>query len=119
MLVLGDIDSHMATYQTDLSAIFGALSDPTRFAVVDRLARGPASVSELAGPFDMAGPTFLKHLKVLEQAGLIRSSKRGRVRTVQLAPERMRAVEDWIVAHRGIWEMRFDSLGRFLERDTQ
>lgn len=109
----------MATYQTDLSAIFGALSDPTRFAVVDRLARGPASVSELAEPFEMAGPTFLKHLKVLEQAGLIRSSKLGRVRTVELAPERMRSVEDWIVAHRNIWEGRFDALGKFLERDTQ
>lgn len=109
----------MATYQNDLSAIFGALSDPTRFAVVNRLAKGPASVSELAEPFDMAGPTFLKHLKVLEQAGLVRSSKHGRVRTVQLAPESMRSVEDWIRAHRGIWEKRFDALGKFLERDTQ
>jgi len=109
----------MATYQTDLPAIFGALSDPTRFAVVDRLARGPASVTELAEPFAMAGPSFLKHLKVLEQAGLIKSSKLGRVRTVHLAPERMRSVEDWIRAHRSTWEKRLDALGNFLERDKQ
>ncbi|MEQ1944739.1 metalloregulator ArsR/SmtB family transcription factor [Mesorhizobium sp. VNQ89] len=109
----------MATYQTDLPAIFGALSDQTRFAVVERLARGPAAVSELAEPFPMAGPSFLKHLKVLEQAGLIKSSKLGRVRTVQLAPESMRSVEDWIRAHRSTWEKRLDMLGQFLERDTQ
>ncbi len=109
----------MDTYQNDLPAIFGALSDPTRFAVVDRLARGPASVTELAEPFDMAGPSFLKHLKVLEQVGLIRSSKLGRVRTVQLAPESMQSVEGWIRAHRSTWEKRLDALGTFLERDKQ
>ena len=109
----------MATYQIDLPAIFGALSDPTRFAVVERLARGPAAVSELAEPFAMAGPSFLKHLKVLEHAGLVKSSKLGRVRTIQLAPESMRSVEDWIRAHRSTWEKRLDTLGHFLERDTQ
>ena len=109
----------MDTYQNDLPAIFGALSDPTRFAVVERLAHGPAAVSELAEPFDMAGPTFPKHLQVLEKAGLVRSSKMGRVRTVQLAPETIHSVEDWVRAHRSVWEKRLDALGNFLERDTQ
>ena len=107
----------MAMHQ--LPAIFGALSDPTRFAVVERLARGPASVSDLAAPFAMAGPSFLKHLKVLEQAGLVTSRKEGRVRTIELAPDTMRSVEDWITAHRNTWERRLDALGTFLKEDLQ
>jgi len=106
-------------HQQDLPAIFGALSDPTRFSVVERLARGPASVSDLAKPFAMAGPSFLKHLKVLEDAGLVTSRKSGRVRTVELAPDAMRSVEDWIRAHRSTWERRLDALGTFLEKDLQ
>ena len=109
----------MAMHQRDLPAIFGALSDPTRFSVVERLARGPASVSDLAKPFAMAGPSFLKHLKVLEDAGLVMSRKSGRVRTVELAPEAMRSVEDWIRTHRSNWERRLDALGTFLEKDLQ
>ena len=109
----------MATYRSELPAIFGALSDPTRFSVVERLAHGPASVSDLAAPFAMAGPSFLKHLKILEEAGLVRSRKSGRVRTVELAPEAMRSVEDWIRAHRGTWERRLDALGTFLKEDLQ
>jgi DNA-binding transcriptional ArsR family regulator len=109
----------MAMHQQDLPAIFGALSDPTRFSVVERLARGPASVSDLAKPFAMAGPSFLKHLKVLEDAGLVTSRKSGRVRTVELAPDAMRSVEDWIRAHRSTWERRLDALGTFLEKDLQ
>jgi DNA-binding transcriptional ArsR family regulator len=106
-------------HQRDLPAIFGALSDPTRFSVIERLARGPASVSDLAKPFAMAGPSFLKHLKVLEDAGLVMSRKSGRVRTVELAPEAMRSVEDWIRTHRSNWERRLDALGTFLEKDLQ
>jgi|SRR5687767_13982140 DNA-binding transcriptional ArsR family regulator len=109
----------MAMHQQDLPAIFGALSDPTRFSVVERLARGPVSVSDLAKPFAMAGPSFLKHLKVLEDAGLVTSRKSGRVRTVELAPDAMRSVEDWIRAHRSTWERRLDALGTFLEKDLQ
>ena len=109
----------MAMHQRDLPAIFGALSDPTRLSVVERLARGPASVSDLAKPFAMAGPSFLKHLKVLEDAGLVMSRKSGRVRTVQLAPEAMRSVEDWIRTNRSTWERRLDALGTFLEKDLQ
>jgi DNA-binding transcriptional ArsR family regulator len=109
----------MAMHQQDLPAIFGALSDPTRFSVVERLARGPVSVSDLAKPFAMAGPSFLKHLKVLEDAGLVTSRKSGRVRTVELAPDAMRSVEDWIRTHRSTWERRLDALGTFLEKDLQ
>jgi DNA-binding transcriptional ArsR family regulator len=109
----------MAMHQQDLPAIFGALSDPTRFSVVEQLARGPASVSDLAKPFAMAGPSFLKHLKVLEDAGLVTSRKSGRVRTVELAPDAMRSVEDWIRTHRSTWERRLDALGTFLEKDLQ
>ena len=109
----------MAIHQSNLASVFAALSDPTRLAVVERLCGGTASVSELAVPHAMAGPSFLKHLKVLEDAGLVISTKSGRVRTVALVPERLRDVETWVRAHRANWEARFDRLGSFLERDTQ
>lgn len=104
----------MANFHAQLPQVFGALSDPTRLAVVERLMRGPASVSELAKPFDMAGPSFLKHLKVLEEAGLARSVKKGRVRTVTLRPAALHWVEKWVARHRGMWEHRLDDLGDFL-----
>jgi DNA-binding transcriptional ArsR family regulator len=113
----GAIGSRVATLQTSLPTIFGALADPTRLAVVERLARGPASVSDLAAPYGMAGPSFLKHLRVLEGAGLVASVKRGRVRTVRLAPGAVRSVEDWVSAHRALWESRLDDLGTFLQQD--
>lgn len=102
----------------DLATVFGALADPTRLAVVERLAQGPASVSDLATPFDMAGPSFLKHLKVLEDAGLVRSAKKGRVRTVTLDPDALAWVEDWGARHRRQWQGRLDALGTFLEKET-
>jgi DNA-binding transcriptional ArsR family regulator len=106
----------MATFTPQLSAIFGALSDPTRLAVVERLMQGPASVSELAMPFDMAGPSFLKHLKVLEAAGLAESTKTGRVRTLALKAEGLQWVEQWVARHRRLWEHRLDDLDTFLEK---
>lgn len=108
----------MATYQDRLPDIFGALADPTRLAVVARLASGPASVSELAEPFEMAGPSFLKHLKVLEDASVVTSEKKGRVRTVRLAPEALGWVESWVRQHRRTWERRLDDLGTFLKQET-
>jgi DNA-binding transcriptional ArsR family regulator len=108
----------MATFHPQLPEVFGALADPTRLAVVARLASGPASVSELAEPFDMAGPSFLKHLKVLEDAGLVASAKKGRVRTVRLAPEALGWVEVWVRQHRRTWERRLDDLGTFLNQET-
>lgn len=110
----------MAMFQANLPTVFGALADPTRLAVVERLVAGPASVSELAEPFDMAGPSFLKHIKVLEDAGLVASEKQGRVRTVRLSPDALAWVEDWVRQHRRAWERRLDDLGTFLneENDT-
>ena len=105
--------------QMHLPALFNALSDPTRFAVVEQLVNGSASVSELAAPHQMAGPSFLKHLNVLEQAGLVTSEKAGRVRTVSLAPGALQTIEDWVRAHRSNWERRLDRLGKFLEEDDK
>lgn len=109
----------MAIFQSQLPDVFGALADPTRLAVVERLATGPASVSELAEPFDMAGPSFLKHLRVLEQAGVVTSEKTGRVRTVRLASDALGWVESWARQHRRTWERRLDDLGAFLKEDRQ
>jgi DNA-binding transcriptional ArsR family regulator len=97
-----------------IDSIFRALSDPTRRQVLERLSRSPASVSELAAPFEMALPSFLEHLKVLESSGLVRSRKTGRVRTYQLAPRRLRIAEDWLSRQRTLWEQRFDQLDSYL-----
>jgi DNA-binding transcriptional ArsR family regulator len=113
------LGSFMATFQPQLSMIFGALADPTRLAVVEQLVSGPASVSELAQPFQMAGPSFLKHLRVLEDAGVIESEKRGRVRTVRLAPDALAWVETWVKQHRQMWERRLDDLGTFLNEENE
>lgn len=98
----------------DLSRVFQALADPTRRAVVTRLCAGPAAVSELARPFAMALPSFAQHLDVLERAGLVRSRKRGRVRTYALAPRRLQAAERWMQRQRARWETRLDQLDAFL-----
>ena len=109
----------MDTYSSHLPAVFGALADPTRLAVVEALAAGPATVSELAAPFDMAAPSFLKHLKVLEEAGLVASEKKGRVRTVWLAPDALAWVEQWVRRHRRMWERRLANLGNFLNAEDE
>lgn len=110
-------DSRMDTYEVSFPKIFGALSDPTRLAVVERLLDGPASVTDLSRPFDMAGPSFLKHLRVLENAGIISSSKSGRVRTVSLVSDTLKRVEHWVRQHRARLEERFDRLGNFLDQE--
>ncbi|MEZ5667329.1 MAG: metalloregulator ArsR/SmtB family transcription factor [Alphaproteobacteria bacterium] len=104
-----------------LHRVFHALADPTRLGMVDRLSRGPATVSELAEPLAMAMPSVLKHLKVLEAGGLVGSRKSGRVRTYSLRSGGMSAVQDWVAARRAEWESRFDRLGAVpavQERDT-
>lgn len=93
---------------------FQALADPTRRAVVEMLAAGPASVSDLAEPFPMALPSFMQHLGVLEDSGLIRSRKDGRVRTCEIAPERLTEAEEWISGQRRIWERRLDQLDAYV-----
>jgi DNA-binding transcriptional ArsR family regulator len=92
----------------DIDAIFRALADPTRRGVVARLGRGPATVGDLAAPFAMALPSFMQHLGVLEGAGLVRTRKTGRVRTVHLESARMRTAEDWLAAQRRLWSGRLD-----------
>ena len=96
--------------------VFHALSNPTRRKVLELLSVGPATVSELAAPFDMQLPSFVQHLSVLEQSRLVRSQKRGRVRTYEIAPERFKVVEDWLTARRQLWEAR---LNRFEELQTR
>lgn len=104
----------MATAARSVDRVFHALSDPTRRSVVERLCRGPASVSELARPFDMALPSFTQHLRVLEAAGLVRSEKAGRVRTYRVVPGRIRAAEAWLARQRVAWERRLDQLDDYL-----
>ena len=88
--------------------MFRALSDATRRDVVARLTRQPASVSELAAPFQMALPSFVQHLRVLESSGLVRSTKAGRVRTYHLVPKRLQLAENWLATQRDMWESRMD-----------
>jgi DNA-binding transcriptional ArsR family regulator len=97
-----------------IDGVFAALADPTRRQVVERLGRSPASVSELAAPFEMALPSFVQHLRVLEQCGLVLSTKRGRVRTYRLAPEPLKLAEGWLDQQRSLWERRLDQLDEYL-----
>ncbi len=93
---------------------FRALADPTRRAMVERLARGPASVSELARPFRMALPSLLEHVRVLESCGLVQTEKVGRVRTCRLDPAPIKATEAWLSKQRVAWERRLDRLETYL-----
>jgi DNA-binding transcriptional ArsR family regulator len=97
-----------------LNHLFQALADPTRRAVVERLGRGPEATSELARPFDMALPSFLQHLDVLERAGLVSSAKKGRVRTYRLTPRPLHAVDDWMASQRRLWERRLDQFDEYV-----
>lgn len=96
--------------------VFHALSNPTRRKVIERLSAGPATVSELASLFDMQLPSFVQHLGVLEQSRLVRSKKRGRVRTYEFTPERLKVAEDWITARRQAWEARLDRFDRYVKQ---
>jgi DNA-binding transcriptional ArsR family regulator len=98
----------------ELDRLFQALADPTRRAVVERLGRGPTATSELARPFDMALPSFVQHLDVLEKAGLVTSKKEGRVRTYRLTPQPLQAVDDWMTTQRQLWERRLDQLDEYV-----
>mgnify|MGYP001164675635 FL=1 len=104
----------MEHYQDRLSGILHALADPTRRAVVGRLAAGPAAVSDLARPFSMALPSFMKHIRLLEESGLIRTRKAGRVRTCAIDPAPLAALEGWLAAQKAIWEGRADRLEAFV-----
>lgn len=106
----------MAKQSADLSDVFYALADPTRRAVVGVLGHGPASVSALAAPFDMALPSFMKHLAVLERSGVIRSHKAGRVRTCKLQVRALTQAERWMAQQRELWNGRSDRMADFAEK---
>ena len=97
-------------------AVFHALSNPTRRKVLERLSAGPATVSELAEPFDMQLPSFVQHLSVLEESRLVKSKKSGRVRTYELAPERFKVAEDWLSERRRLWEARLDRFDAYVKQ---
>lgn len=106
---------HMPNRSAQLDRVFHALAGPTRRAVLERLGRGPASVSELARSFDMSLPAFMQHLEVLEESGLVRSRKVGRVRTYRLSRGPLEKAEHWLARQRALWERRLDQLDEYLE----
>jgi DNA-binding transcriptional ArsR family regulator len=104
----------MLNQSAPLDQVFRALADPTRRTMVERLSRGPASVTELAGPLAMTLPAVVHHLQVLETSGLVRSEKVGRVRTCRIEPGALRVAEQWIAERRSSWERRLNRLGDYL-----
>ncbi len=107
----------MPKCEADLDATFGALAHPTRRALVERLARGPATVSELGEPFDLAMPSLMLHIGKLEEAGLIRSQKQGRVRTCFAELEPLQETIRWAESQRDLWNRRLDQLEAFLDKN--
>jgi DNA-binding transcriptional ArsR family regulator len=107
----------MANKNAELTDVFYALADPTRRAIVGMLSRAPApaSVSALAAPFEMALPSFMKHLTVLERSGVIQSNKVGRVRTCEIRPKALSQAERWMSEQRAVWESRTDRMAAFAE----
>jgi len=103
----------------NLDAVFAALADPTRRAIVARLSRGDASVTDLAGPFDMSLPAISKHLTVLEDVGIVASEKAGRVRRCRLTGRPMREAAEWIARYREFWEGRLDALDAYLNQEPK
>lgn len=101
--------------EDQLSGLFGALADPTRRAILDRLADGEASVGELAEPFEMSLPAVSKHLKVLERAGLIERGRHAQYRPCRIRPEALQRASDWLQEYRRLWEGRFDQLDDYLK----
>jgi len=105
----------MNTHHDSLSTTFAALADPTRRAILDRLTKGPATVTELAAPFEMSGPAVSKHLRVLEHAGLIARGREAQWRPCQLEAGPLREVANWTAGYRRFWEKSFDRLDGYLE----
>jgi DNA-binding transcriptional ArsR family regulator len=105
----------MEQYPERLNGIFQALADPTRRAVLGQLSKGPASISELAKPFDMALPSFMKHIRSLEESGWIQTRKKGRVRTCAIEKKAFTVADVWLSEQRALWEARFDRLDALME----
>jgi DNA-binding transcriptional ArsR family regulator len=108
----------VVTTSTQVDGAFRALADPTRRAMVERLSRGPVAVSALAEPFDMSLAAVVQHVQILEDSGVIRTEKIGRVRTCRLDPRGLEGAERWIAKHRTQWERRLDRLGAFLDQQA-
>jgi len=109
----------MVTQAAPLDLVFQALADPSRRSMVDRLVRGPATVTELAQPLAMSLPSVMQHLQVLEASGLVQSEKVGRVRTCRIEPKALRTAEEWIQERRTTWERRLDRLGEYLAQNPE
>ncbi len=109
------IGNHMVTNGDNLDLTFAALADPIRRAILARLARGEATVGQLARPFDVSRPAISKHLRVLERAGLVQRTRDGRISRCELDAEPMREAADWVERYREFWERQLDSLSRYLE----
>jgi DNA-binding transcriptional ArsR family regulator len=107
----------MPNFKVNIDRLFHALGDPTRRAMLDRLSQGPVSVSALAGPLGITLTAVAQHLQILEECGLARTEKLGRVRTCRIESAGFDALEQWIRNHRTVWERRLDRLGAFLEED--
>jgi DNA-binding transcriptional ArsR family regulator len=114
---MAHILKHMLEYQDNLDRAFHALADPTRRGILDRLSRGPASVSELAKPYASSLAAIQQHVQVLEASGLVVTEKRGRTRECRISSEAVLRVERWLSERRQLWEYRFDQLGRLVESD--
>lgn len=110
----GNLLKHMLEHSS-LDGVFRALADPTRRAMLDRLSRGPATVSELARPLDMTLAAVVQHLQVLEESGVVRTRKVGRVRTCRIEPRALSAAEKWLSGRRELWERRLDKLADVLD----
>jgi DNA-binding transcriptional ArsR family regulator len=102
----------------NINALFHALADPNRRAMLEQLSQSPCSVSRLAEPLDISLAAVVQHLKILEDSGLVSSQKHGRVRTCQVQPAALSLVEQWIHQRRALWERRLDRLGDLLEREN-
>jgi DNA-binding transcriptional ArsR family regulator len=109
----------MVTSSTTLDRTFGALADPTRRAILARLAAGEATVGELAAPFAVSRPAISKHLRVLERAGLVRRSRDGRLSRCELDADPMKDAAEWVERYRSFWEGQLDALSRYLERGAE
>jgi DNA-binding transcriptional ArsR family regulator len=109
----------MLNYEPPLDLAFQALADPARRFILDRLSEGPASVSELARPLPMSLPAVMLHLKVLEESGLVKTSKSGRVRTCRIEPRLLSRAECWIAERRQMWERNLDRLGAYLDESKE
>jgi DNA-binding transcriptional ArsR family regulator len=109
----------MVKYKANLDGTFSALADPTRRAIVARLARGECSVTTLAEPFDVSLPAISKHLRVLERAGLLARRKEGRVRRCRLVTRPLKDAEVWMSRHRHFWEERLEALAQYLEESRE